>query len=237
MITTKEEYFANLDILQNVNLPAYALLPEAGTIYHINSITREIDKNEIVIVEKDHKSKTIYFSIDRFNDYMDLSHTCCIIQYNVNERTKFYPVPFYDIYTKADENKIIFPWNLDYNVTKTPGAIPFSIRFFKIGNKLTERNDVELILTYNLNTIPSQIVVKKALNEMQINKDDESYLQPTDKEILMQYIDYKMQTLSRKIYWSVLSDEFTGDKIDVSMPIQDDVLDVLEEMEEKTEKE
>jgi hypothetical protein len=53
----------------------------------------------------------------------------------------------------------------------------------------------------------------------------------------MQYIDYKMQTLSRKIYWSVLSDEFTGDKIDVSMPIQDDVLDVLEEMEEKTEKE
>lgn len=147
---------------------------------------------------------------------MDLSHTCCIIQYNVNERTKFYPVPFYDIYTKADENKIIFPWNLDYNVTKTPGIIPFSIRFFKIGDRLTEKNDAELILTYNLSTVPSQIVIKKALNEMQIDKDDESYLQPTDKEILMSYVDRRMESLSRKIYWTILDN-------------------VPEEMEEETE--
>jgi hypothetical protein len=67
-------------------------------------------------------------------------------------KTCFYPVPFYDIYTKIEEGKIIFPWNLDYNVTKEPGSVQFSIRFFKIDTRITENNDAELILTYNLNT-------------------------------------------------------------------------------------
>jgi hypothetical protein len=50
------------------------------------------------------------------------------------------------------ENKIIFPWNLDYAVTETPGNVPFSIRFFKIGTVINEKREAELVFTYNLNT-------------------------------------------------------------------------------------
>lgn len=72
-ITTQIEYPANLDILQNVNQPAYALLSAAEKIYDINIDNRTISNQNIVVVEKDHKSKTIYFSVDRFVDYMDLA--------------------------------------------------------------------------------------------------------------------------------------------------------------------
>jgi hypothetical protein len=239
-ITTQYEYFANLDILQNVNQPSYALLPAAEKIYDIDVDERLINNRNITLVEKDHKSKTLYFSIDRYVDYMDLAQTKCIIQYNTTDeagkvRTRFYPVPFYDVYTKVEEGKIIFPWNLDYNVTKTAGSVPFNIRFFKVGTRITEDNNAELILTYNLNIQPSWVKVEKSLYESMIDKDDETYLQPGDVDILMDYVDKKMQTLSRKIYWTVLSDEFTDSTIDVSAELQEDLLDVLEAMEDETQ--
>lgn len=226
MITATNEYLGNLDILQNVNQPAYALLPTAGTVYHIDVGTRSIDNNKLVIVEQDHKSKTIYFSINRYIDYMDLSQTCCVIQYNANGKTRFYPVPFYDVYTKMEEGKIIFPWTLDYAVSATPGTVPFSIRFFKIGTFLDENNSAKLALTYNLNTLPSFLSVSKSLVELPKDPNDKTYLQPGDKDIIMKYVDDKMSTLSRKIYWSVLSDDFKGSIIDVSN-VKDAVLDVI----------
>lgn len=238
--TTQYEYFANLDILQNVNQPSYALLPAAEKIYDIDVEDRLINNRNITLVEKDHKSKTLYFSIDRYVDYMDLAQTKCIIQYNTTDeegkvRTRFYPVPFYDVYTKVEEGKIIFPWNLDYNVTKTAGSVPFNIRFFKVGTRITEDNAAEHILTYNLNIQPSWVKVEKSLYESQITKDDETYLQPGDVDILMDYVDKKMQTLSRKIYWTIVSDEFTDTTIDVSAELQEDLLDVLEAMEDETQ--
>lgn len=238
MITTQKEYLGNLDILQNVNQPSYALLPAAEKIYDIDVDERVINNRNITLVEKDHKSKTIYFSIDRFVDYMDLAQTKCVIQYNAEVdgqvRTRFYPVPFYDVYTKVEEGKIIFPWNLDYNVTKTAGSVPFNIRFFKIGTRITEDNDAELILTYNLNIQPSWVKVEKSLIELQI-ADDPTYLQPGDVDILMEYVDKKMQTLSRKIYWTIVSDDYTDSTIDVSAELQEEILDILEEMEETQE--
>jgi hypothetical protein len=104
MVTTAQEYFANLDLLQNVNQPAYALLPSAENIYHIDVNSRIIDTPKFLSVERDYKSETIYFAIDRFVDYMDLAQTCCIIQFNnanKDQGTRFYRVPFYDIYKLA----------------------------------------------------------------------------------------------------------------------------------------
>jgi hypothetical protein len=42
MITTAEEYFANLNLIYNINPPAYALLPSAENIYDIDINTRTI---------------------------------------------------------------------------------------------------------------------------------------------------------------------------------------------------
>lgn len=230
-ITTKDEYFGNLDILRNVNQPSYALLPAAEKIYDIDVNDRTISNQRVTIVEKDHKSKTLYFSIDRFVDYMDLSQTQCVIQYNVEGKSRFYPVPYYDIYTKISEGKMIFPWNLSYALTKNTGTIPFSVRFFRIGTFITENNDAELIFTYNFNTLPSYVHVEKALTELQIDENDEVYLQPGDREIIMEYVDRKMQTLSRKVYWTVLEDDFTDTTIDVSTEIQEDILDIFDQIE------
>lgn len=231
MITTEDKYSSNLDILQNVNQPAYALLPAADKIYNITVNNRKIDNKNITIVEKDHKSATIYFSIDRYVDYMDLAQTKCIIQYNTKNRTYYYPVPFYDIYTRVLEKQIVFPWNIDYSVTNTSGVVPFSIRFFKVGTELAENNEEKTVLTYNLNILPSQLVVEKALTEQQIDDTDKSYLQPGDLERLMTYVDTTMQTLSRKIYWTVLNDDYKKTTVDVSAELKDQLLDIIEKEE------
>lgn len=228
MITTEDKYFSNLDILTNINQPAYALLPTADKIYNVDVNTRKISEPKITIVERDHKSATLYFSIDRFNDYMDLAHTKCIIQYNLDGKTHFYPVPFYDIYTQHSEKKIVFSWNIDYSVTHQAGTVPFSIRFFKTGTTMVNDNKLESIITYNLNILPSYLIIEKALIEAQITDKDEDYLKAGELEQLMNYVDLKMQTLSRKIYWTVLNDNYNQSNIDVSAPLQDQFLDIVQ---------
>jgi hypothetical protein len=128
MITTTQEYFANLDILQNVNLPSYALLSENNQPYEINLSTREVNAPKFLSVSKDARSETIYFIVDRYADYVDLSTTCCVIYYNnanVNRGTRIYAVPYYDVYQQ--KNKIIFPWILDSTVSELAGQVEFSI--------------------------------------------------------------------------------------------------------------
>lgn len=227
MITAENKYLSNLDILQNVNQPTYALLPTADKIYKIDVNTRKISEPDITILERDHKSSTLYFSIDRFIDYMDLAQTHCVIQYNVDGKTHFYPIPFYDIYTQSSEKKIIFPWNLSYSVTGKAGIVPFSIRFFKTGTRMVKENEIESILTYNLNILPSQLIIEKTLIETQISDKDEAYLKTGELEQLMDYIDLKMQTLSRKIYWTVLNDNYNNAIIDVTL--QKQLLDIVQE--------
>jgi hypothetical protein len=43
----------------------------------------------------------------------------------------------------------------------------------------------------------------------------------------MDYIDLKMQTLSRKIYWTVLNDNYNNTIIDVTL--QKQLLDIVQE--------
>lgn len=227
MITTENKYLANLDILQNVNQPSYVLLPNADKIYNIDVNARKIENPNITLVEKDHRSTTVYFCIDRYIDYMDLAHTKCIVQYNIGDKTLYYPVPFYDVYIKAIDGKIVFPWNIDYSVTKKPGNVPFAIKFFKVGKTLDENNNEELILTYSLNILPSSLTVTKAFVEQQINEGKEAYLEPGEVETIMAYVDATMQTLSRKVYWTVVDNDFTDSTIDVSGELKERLLDTL----------
>ena len=115
MVTTADEYFGKLHLTLNENPPAYARLPSAENIYNIDAKTRVVDAPEFLGVERDHKSEVIYFVIDRKVDYMDLSQTCCVINYvnDVTNMARSYIVPFYDIYTLATEGKMLVPWNLD----------------------------------------------------------------------------------------------------------------------------
>ena len=229
-ITSTQEYFSNLSILANVNEPAYASLPAAETVYEINLNTRRISAPKMLSIEKDHKAEVIYFSVDRFADYMDLAHTCCIIQYNVTRRidgkvvnkTYFYPVPFFDIYKKASEKKIIFPWCLDASVTSASGIVEFSICFFKIGTRINDNGQAEQIYTYKLSTLPAKSEVVKGITQYEISDEEEKVLVNIQFANLWNAInEIKESGVSSQLFWVILPSDFTDPIVDDSAIAQE----------------
>lgn len=228
MITTPQEYFNNLDILQSIQRPAYALLPSAENIYNIDMNTRTVEAPSMLAVEKDHKAEVIYFCIDRFADYMDLSTASCIITYtNAKKETYYYAVPFVDIYTKGYENKILFPWCIDGKVSKVAGEVEFAIMFFQLGEQLDENNAIQYFLSYSLNTLPTKSKVVKGIKEQQFTTDD--YLLNVD-----QYaeLDSRINNLERDhaLYWTIITDNVINPPIDEEL--QEDLNEVVPEKQD-----
>lgn len=180
MITTAEEYAANLAYLKDLNIPATALLlPSTETIYNIDLNKRTIETPEYLSTQLDHFAETIYFKADRYFDNMDLTQTVCLIQYN-NENAKnadgnpagafAYRVPFYDVQFFKQENKILIPWAIGGPATAAAGDIEFSIRFFKL-----DQNKEQLI--YNLNTVPTKSKILYGMNV--ITEENENFIIPS----------------------------------------------------------
>ena len=57
MITTAEQYNANLHILHTTNPPTYAALPSPENIYNIDIKRRVVDSPQFLGVEKDHAAE------------------------------------------------------------------------------------------------------------------------------------------------------------------------------------
>lgn len=200
MITTFEEYYSHLSLINDTNKPQLAILiPKNEKIYQINLEERTVETPPALGVKKDHYAETIYFSVDRYYDNMDLASTTCLIQY-INEGVKkdtgvedqghFYLVPFYDITTLKDQNKILLPWMVGESVTAAAGNVKFSFRFFQL--------NAENEYIYNLNT---KEATSKILNNMDItNKDNENLNIPTDT---VSQIYSKINELSNQVgtYW------------------------------------
>lgn len=203
MIITAEEYFSKLHLTLNENPPAYAILPNVDNVYSINGKTREIQSPSFLGVERDHKSRTIYFSIDRKIDFMDLSQTWCNIHYkNLSTGLEgIYIVPFYDIFTMSKEGKILIPWNLDATVLSAAGTVQFSFHFYKIGEKTNVTGEKEKIITYILNTQYTSSRVLKGM-EVKDDIDTDSLVKPTPFETLNQRIDEISQY--NRLYWTIL---------------------------------
>lgn len=203
MITTAQEYYSKLHLVLNENPPTYAMLPSAENIYNIDVNTREVDAPQFLSVEKDHKSETIYFIVDRYIDYVDLANTCCIISYiNAKKESRVYMVPFYDIYTYAKEKKMLIPWCLDASVAAAAGVVQFQFQFYRIGETVNEDGIAEKVFTYSLNTLPA---TSKVLEGMEIKELDSDYLLSAGQfEILQDRID-KIEDF-RDVYWTILTE-------------------------------
>ena len=206
MITTAEEYNSHLHILNNINPPIYATIPSAETIYNIDLNTRTVEAPKFLGVLTDNKAETIYFMVDRFVDYMDLTDTCCVINYtNAEGKSGIYGVPFYDIFTYADDHKILLPWVVDGYVTKKKGKVQFAIQFFKIKEeKDAETNKVIKSLVYNLNTKPaySEVLESMKLGE-QIGELDEDLVQYND--LLSKIVNLENRADDNYgTYWTIL---------------------------------
>ena len=203
MVTSALEYYSKLNLVLNENPPAYAILPTAENIYNIDLNSREIDAPPFLGVEKDHKSETIYFIVDRYADYIDLATTSCMIIYtNVNAKeSRIYNVPFYDIYTYAKEGKMLIPWCLDAAVAAAAGPVQFAIQFYKIGEAINSLGIAEKVLSFNLNTLPA---TSKVLEGMEVDRLDSDYLlNATQAQDLQKQIDNLVAM--QDVYWTILS--------------------------------
>lgn len=176
-INTEQEYLGHLYQIQSQNPPSIALLTSADVVYDIDLTTRSVNSPKFLSVARDHKSETIYFRIDRFNDYMDLSNTICVVQYfDAKGKFHIYPVPFFDIVTEHKNGKMIFPWCIDGAATQFDGNVEYSFRFYRI-----DTIDDKLTFTYSLNTVPakSKVLYGMEVQELAsgvITADEYSYL-------------------------------------------------------------
>lgn len=209
----EQEFLSNLYAIQSLNPPSYVLFPDKKKTYNIDLATRTIDAPTHLSVSKDHESETIYFKIDRFHDYMDLTNTTCVIQYiTPDKKAHLYAVPFYDVITDKINNKVIFPWCVDGNVTKFTGVVEFSVRFYiaeqyeeikevydEKSDSLKEEKSLAFRLLYNLTTAPAH---SKVLDGMEVSKLE------SDFDISASAVDYILGEISKinreGVYWDIL---------------------------------
>lgn len=165
MIASTDEYMKYLAYVQQEDRPKIAVLPSTEKVYNIDLQTRQIETPEYLSVEHDHKAEIVYFKVNRFFDYMDLSQTVCIIQYiTADNKARIYSVPFYDIETLAHEDKMIIPWCIDGGATEVAGDVQYSIRFYKV-------DEVGQQFIYNLNTQPTSSKVMYGMEVQELNSD------------------------------------------------------------------
>lgn len=194
MIISTEEYYKYLAYIQSNNRPTIAILPSSEKVYNIDLKTRQIETPEYLSVEHDHKSETVYFKVDRFFDYMDLSQTVCIVQYvTADNKARIYAVPFYDVTSYADEEKMLIPWCIDGGATAVAGTVQYSIRFYKV-------DEVGQQFLYNLNTRPSKSKVLYGMDVQDINDDYD--LAPSVYDEVIQKLDEFSKALGS--FWEEL---------------------------------
>ena len=193
MITTPKEYYENLHKIQIESSPELAvLLPGDEKIYEINWNSRKIESPEFLSVEKDHYAETIYFVMDRYFDNMDLTNTVGVVQFiNAKGQGRIYPIPFYDISTYAEENKVLFPWCIQGEATKEAGVVEYSIKFYKL-------DPAGENFIYNINTLTAK---SEVLHGMDVLEDNEDYNYPVEViEKVFQYLNDINNKLDEKGY-------------------------------------
>ena len=195
--TEKVDTLEQLYELQKQNAPSNVFLPFAHNIYDIDLSTRKINGPEFISARRDHKSEIIYFKIDRYFDYMDLSNTICVIEYIVPGDTKrvphIYIVPFYDTSKFVSEGKMIFPWSVGGAATSREGTIEYAIRFYRIDGEGKNRK-----LVYNLNTLPAKSKILPSIEgDGEILKVE--YDIPAEP-----YEELIHQVVNNRTYWTIL---------------------------------
>lgn len=242
MITARDDYLDLLYRIQDPNKQTTAIkLPKDEPLCKVDLNNRVITvPDEIKVIEFDHNSETLYFSVDRYFDSVDLSTLYAVVQYNnANpDKTKngfIYAVPYFDITTlpaEGQEGKMLFQWAIEGPATAYAGKVTFSIKFYRI----SEYDDVDKHGTpikvksfdYVLNTMPAELKILPGMNTTKVN---ENYIYDDDT-VLEIYQRIEEISRSQHLYWLVM------ENVDDSIPIPTDnnypigTVDKTEEIEE-----
>ena len=179
------------------------ILPSDEKTFDVDLDSREISVPTFLSVSKDHRAETIYFLVDRYYDYKDLSQTSCIIEFiNAVGEGGYYVVPFYDIssyprYFDEDnvkhEAKMLIPWCIEGNATKGSGPVQFAIRFYQL-------DDANKNFIYNLRTKIATAQVLEGMDESILDAHLDTDLMAN----LLAQINYKLDIAESTIYWTDL---------------------------------
>lgn len=189
MITSPEEYNDKLWLIQTYNPPKIAHLPFAERIYNVDIKSRTIEAPEFLSVQKDHKAENIYFKLDRYVDYVDLTTMACIIQYKTPKGDGIYAVPYYDVVSYP--NQILVPWLIDGKATATSGDVTYSFRFYKMNNEATD-------FVYNLNFLPA---TSKVLYGMDVQADNINGDYDIEQNAYLDLVAKYQEIAHQDMYW------------------------------------
>ena len=188
-ITNVDDYFTYIEDLKNLiesteNTndavdPIFLILPTDEPLFEIDANSRKIrvpDKfaQNGIGVQGDEIAEVLYFSIDRYFDIQDLYNKEIYIQWEaplkagatgggdqglsltINKSLSF------------DPGKVVFGWPIGEEITRIPGQVKFSVRFYERGLDTQGKP----ILTYSFSTLTSAVKVAEGLDFDISNKEN-----------------------------------------------------------------
>ena len=115
-------------------------------------------------VQADQMAELIIFECDRYFDYMDLANTEIYVQWQLPNTEKTIGATYITMRDLTSPGKIRFAWPLYDAITKHPGNVKFSVRFYLMTKEDTPDGGIQEKLSYALNTLEAELPIRPALN-------------------------------------------------------------------------
>lgn len=152
------EYYGHMADLFDTFAYQYVMTPLDEEPFRIDLNKREIKVpssfSACASIQTDLLAETIVFTVDRYFDYMDLATTEIFVQWITPDGT--HGATRVEMIDRTQGDILKFAWPLNNLITKTPGKVKFSVRFFR----LDTASDA---IVYSLNTSDAEITIKPAL--------------------------------------------------------------------------
>ena len=165
-VNNLDAFYGSIEEIAAVD-PKFLRLPLDEPLFDIDANSRKITvpaefKSNGVSVQRDHLAEVIFFRIERYFDYTDLSTCDIVINWKMGAKegktTRF--IKFEKVFTIDDVQTscVVFGWPINEIVTEKSGVLTFAVEFFK-----TEGTGDSKEVIYRFNTLPATVNVKDGL--------------------------------------------------------------------------
>lgn len=165
-VNNLDAFYGSIEEIAAVD-PKFLRLPLDEPLFDIDANSRKITvpaefKSNGVSVQRDHLAEVIFFRIERYFDYTDLSTCDIVINWKMGAKegktTRF--IKFEKVFTidETQSSYVVFGWPINDIVTEKSGTLSFAVEFFK-----TEGTGDSKEVIYRFNTLPATINVKDGL--------------------------------------------------------------------------
>lgn len=191
MISTPAEYNSLYHVITNPNtLKPYIQIPRTEKVYEIDLNTRQVQAPDFLSVEESHNSEIIWFSADRFYDMRDLSECVCWIEYiNADKESYYFVSPTTVVMGEDGNEKLLIPWPISKEATKTPGIVEFAFHFYNTVDVTVNGEEQVSKFVYVLNTLPAKSKVLKGLPVVKPEQDSKELFVAETLEALYQRVN------------------------------------------------